>query len=308
VFIPPLRASLTRDGEFDISLFARRGMRLLDPLFLVRALPNAGVCGISVEHQVLGPNTNLTNGSTGGLGAVALATAAIARGGLDCAVAGGYDTLLTLDSIAEQFVAGRLSRHGGDPALACKPFDLHRDGLVVGEGAAFVVLEARRHAEARGARIYAAVDGVGEATDVGQLRSGAAPDGTGLHMAASMGLRQAGRSPADLGAVFGDGLGTVRDDLREGHAVRLLGAPEAPVTAATSAIGFTGAASGMFSLVHAALALHDGVAPPLVNCTEPDPECAVPFLTAPEPLRKDAAIVWNSDRGVKNVAVVATGP
>ncbi len=303
VFIPPLRASLSRDGEFDISLFARRGMRLLDPLFLVRALPNAGVCGISVEHQVLGPNTNLTNGPTSGLASVALAAAAVARGELSCAVAGGYDTLLTLDNIAELLIADRISRYGGDPAQACRPYSADRDGLVPGEGAAFVVVESARHAASRGVPPLAVLDGWGETTDPGLMRGGA--DATALEMAAATALRQAHRSVTDLGAVFTDGLGTRDDDLREARALRALGSV-APVTAATSAVGFTGAAGGVVSLAHAALAVSEGTAPALANCADPDPECDVPFATSPTSLGGDSVLVLNSDRGVKNVAVVAS--
>lgn len=305
IFLPPLKAALTPSGEFDISLFARRGIRLLDPLFLVRALPNAGVCGISVEHQVLGPNTNLTNGGTSGLMAVGLAMSAIRRGEVTCAVAGGYDTLLVLDSIAEHLINGRLSAHGDDPARAVRPFDRTRDGYVVGEGAAYVVVEEAEHAAARGAAVYAELHGVGMTTDTHLLRPGEGSDGTALAAAASMALGN-DDTVDRLGAVFGDGLGTRVDDLREAAALTsVLGGGTVPFTAATPAMGYTGAAGGVFNLVHAALSLRRGVVPGLANCDDPDPECPVYFTPTPAPMDGNRALVWNSDRGVKNVAVVA---
>jgi 3-oxoacyl-[acyl-carrier-protein] synthase II len=305
VFIPPLRASLTPEGRFDISLFARRGMSLLDPLFLLRALPNAGVCGISVEYQVLGPNTNLTNGTCSGLMSIGLAMAAIQRGEIRCAVAGGYDTLLMMDSIAEHLIANRLSRRGDDPAGACRPFDRRRDGYVPGEGAAFVVLESVDHARDRGARVYAELRSCVETTDARLLRAENVTDATALHRAAAMALERGDCRSDELGAVFGDGLGTWGDDLREAHALdRLLLGAEVPFTAATSAIGFTGVASGVFSAVHCALAMWQGIAPPLANCGDPDPACGVHFLARPEPLAFPTALVWNSDRGAKNVALL----
>ena len=306
VFIPPLRASLTREGEFDLSLFARRGMKLLDPLFLVRALPNAAICGISLEHQVLGPNTNITNGASSGLTAVSLAAAAIERGEVECAVAGGYDSLLVMDAIAEHLIAGRLARNGASPGRACRPFDRDRGGYAVGEGAAFVVLESAEHAASRGVAPYGSLLGRAWTTDPALVGDGDRYDGTALEQAARLALAQAGVRGADeLGAIFGDGLATEVDDVREASVVAaLLDGAAVPLTASTGAIGYTGAASGVFSLAHALLSLRRGIAPPLPNCEEPDPRCPVHRLTKPEPLGRDAVLVWNSERGIKNVAVV----
>jgi 3-oxoacyl-[acyl-carrier-protein] synthase II len=306
VFIPPLRASLTKEGEFDLSLFARRGMKLLDPLFLVRALPNAGVCGVSLEHQVLGPNTNLTNGPTSGLAAVALAVAAIERGEIECAVAGGYDSLLVMDAVAEHLIAGRLARNGHAPGRACRPFDRNREGYVLGEGAAFVVVESAEHARTRGASAYGRIRGYAATTDPTLLGRSNPLDSTALQQAARMALDRAGTRSDALGAVFGDGLATELDDIRESDAVaRLLAGAEVPFTAPTSAIGYTGAASGVFSLVHGFVSLRRGLAPALRNCDDLDPRCPVHHLSSPAPLSSDTVLVWNSERGVKNVAMVA---
>lgn len=305
VFIPPLRAALTPEGEFDLSLFARRGMRLLDPLFLVRALPNAGLCGVSLEHQVLGPNTNLTNGPTSGLGAVALAVAAIERGEIGCAIAGGYDSLLVMDAVAEHLIAGRLAQANGPPAQACRPFDRRRHGYALGEGAAFVVLEAEEQARERGVRAYGRVLGHATTTDPAVLSRATAGRSDALEHAARQALARAGLQPEDLAALFGDGLGTEVDDLRESAAAHaLLGDAPVPFTAPTSALGFTGAASGVFSLLHALLALRRGVAPPLANCDDPDPRCPMFHHAHIMPLTGDTVGVWNSERGVKNVALV----
>lgn len=305
VFVSPLKASLTPQGAFDICLFAKRGMKLLDPLFLVRALPNAGLCGISVEHQVLGPNTNLTNGSTSGLMSVGLAMAAIQRGEVDCAVAGGYDTLLGMDSVAEHLIANRLSRHYEEPDRACRPFDRHRDGYVLGEGAALVFLESVDHAEARDARAYAELLSCAETADPALLAPEHTADGIALEQAARRALEAADRGVEEVGVIFGDGLGTEPDDLREASAVeRLCPEPTVHFTAATSAIGFTGAASGVFSLVHAVMAVRERVVPALANCDDPDPRCSIHFLTRPERGAYRHALVWQSDRGVKNVALL----
>jgi 3-oxoacyl-[acyl-carrier-protein] synthase II len=308
VFIPPLRASLTKDGEFDMSLFALRGVKLLDPLFLVRALPNAGLCGVSLEHQVLGPNTNLTNGPTSGLAAVALAVSAIERGEVNCAIAGGYDSLLVMDAIAEHLIAGRLARNGDAAAKACRPFDRNRNGYALGEGAAFVVLESFDHATARGAAGYGRILGHAGTTDPGLLGATGRLDATALEQAGRIALGRGRTRPDELGAIFGDGLATELDDIRESKAIAsLLDGAEVPFTASTSAIGYTGAASGVFSLIHAVLALRGGVTPPLRNCDDLDPGCPVHRVTSAGPLTRDRVLVWNSERGVKNVAMLA-GP
>jgi 3-oxoacyl-[acyl-carrier-protein] synthase II len=304
-FVPPLRASLNNQGEFEISQFARRGMKLLDPLFLVRALPNAGTCGISIELQILGPNTNLTNGTTSGIMAVCLAAAAIQRGEIDCALAGGYDTLLGMDSIAEHMVSNRLSNQSSVPEKACKPFDKSRDGYVLGEGAAFVFLESEEHALKRGAQPYAELASFGTTMDSSLLFSKNPQDGTALYHAACEALQSGGCDSANLGLIVGDGLGTELDDLRESGVYRqITNGDQTAFTASTSSIGFTGAASGVFSLIHAALALQHQVLPPLLNCDDPDPLCAMNFVTQATQSEFRHALAWNSDRGVKNVAIL----
>jgi len=309
VFIPAFKESLDERGEFDMSRFATRGMKLLDPLFLVKALPNAGLCGISIQYQVLGPNLNVTNGAVSGGQAIAAATAAIRRAETDLALAGGYDSLLRMDTIVEQTIEGRLSTRLGEPEHACRPFDQERDGYALGEGAAFVVLEAEAHARARESRVYGEVFSTAQTTDASHV---AQPDLTGpaaLVQAARVALQRAGCTPADLGVIFGDGLATLVDDRREAAALKsLVGDAPIPFTAATGALGFSGAASGAFSFVSATMALHREVVPPLINCHRPDPECLVHRVDAPHERRYARALVWSSERGIKNIAFVVGLP
>jgi 3-oxoacyl-[acyl-carrier-protein] synthase II len=300
IFAPVLRESLDRQGRFDLRLFVQRGMKLLDPLFLVKALPNSGLCGITIEHQVTGPNLNLANGSVSGLQAAALAAAAIRRGDADMALAGGFDSLLQIESMVEHLLAGRLAGATDPPRRACRPFDLERQGYVLGEAAAFVLLERADRARARGARIYASILAAGHST-VPQER---AASGEALHRAARGALTAGGCEPEDLDAIFGDGLALEAEDLQELAAWEALGAPKVLFTAATPAVGFTGAASGSLSLVHAVMALERGVVPPLLNCEQPDPRC--PFPVAHQPVARACrrALVWNSDRRGKHIAVL----
>lgn len=305
IFIPALRASLDTEGQFDMQRFAQRGMRLLDPLFLVKALPNIGLGGMSVQHQILSANANITNGFTSGLQAVAVAAAAVRRGEVDCAVAGAYDSLLSMDSIAENIIQERLSTRVDDPTSACRPFDVDRDGHVVSEGAALVFLEAEESARARGATIYGEVLAVGHTTDPHAMGDARRTEPLFLQKAAQLALDDGRRTPGDVGAIFCDGLATAEDDLREAGAIRcLLNDAPVPVTAATGAMGYTGAVHGVFSLIHALLALRHGEIPPLTNCREMDPRCGLRHPAERGPLQAEHLLVLNSDRGRKNVALL----
>ena len=141
---PALQASLDADGDFDVRRFAALGLLQIDPLLIVKGLPNAGLCGIAIEHRVLGPNLNIANGSMGGAQALATAARAIADGDIDVAVAGAYDSVLP----AEHLVAETLSGRASPP----------------GEGAVMWVIESEPHARARGVRLLAAVAGACESS------------------------------------------------------------------------------------------------------------------------------------------------
>ena len=304
-FLPALKESFDRDGEFQMARYAQRGLKVIDPLFLVKALPNGGLCGISIQYQILGANTNITNGAVSGLQAVAAAAGAIRRGEVEVAVTGGYDSNVTVDGLVEYLLAGRLSSRMDDAAGACRPFDVDRDGSALGEGAAFLVLESEAHARARGATIWAELGAVAQTSHCELLRDGGRGSNGALEEAARRAMAMAGVLPDDLGAIYGDGLATVEADLMEAAVVQtVVGDARVPFTAATGALGYAGAASGVFSLVHAVLSVRDEVIPPMTNCREVDPRCPVDAQPARRPRTGDPLLVWQSDAGLKNIAMV----
>jgi 3-oxoacyl-[acyl-carrier-protein] synthase II len=221
-------------------------------------------------------------------------------------VAGGYDSLLRIDIMANYLINNKLSRQHENPENACRPFDRERDGFAAGEGAAFLFLESESHARARSARIYGEIFGFAHTTDgSAMLQNSNGKDGVALEAAARRALQEAACSPADLGVIFGDGLATKEDDLREASVVnRLVGDTPVPFVASTGALGFTGAASGAFYLAHAMMALRHQTIPPLINCKQPDRDCAVHFVALPEERHYNRVLVWNSDCGVKNIAML----
>lgn len=244
-FTAALEVSIAPDGTFDPNRFATRGIPHVDPLLIVKSLPNAGLCGIAIEYGVLGPNLNISSGSCGGAQALAMAARAIRLGECDVAMAGAYDSVLAPEHLAAEVL----------------------DGLIAapGEGAVIWVLESEEHARRRGARVYATIAASHESFD-------------SLEDAAAGAMRTSGRRPQH---VFGDLLGG-DGDAREWSAARALLGEDAAIEGAADLIGFTGAATGMFSATHAALAIHEQ--------------------------RMQEALVWRSDGGTRNVALVVAAP
>ncbi|HEX6086957.1 MAG TPA: beta-ketoacyl synthase N-terminal-like domain-containing protein [Thermoanaerobaculia bacterium] len=304
-FIPALRESIDTTDNVDLGRFATHGIKLIDPLFLVKSLPNAGLCAIAIQHQALGPNANITNGSVSGLQAIIGAMDALRRGDAEMVLAGGYDSLLRMDSVVDHLLAGRLAGNGLEPAKACRPFDRRRSGYALAEGAAFLMLETPEHAQKRGARIY------GELRASGQT---AVPQNFLEQRAEDDGLAACARQALDdddqgVDLILGDGLANALDDGRELHAAAAVanGRP-VPYSAFTGSFGFPGAAAGAFSLVHAMLAIHGGVMPPMINCEEPAADANVDLVREPRAASMKRVLVWTSDRGIKNAAVLAAAP
>jgi 3-oxoacyl-[acyl-carrier-protein] synthase II len=295
-FIPALRESVTSQNEVDLSRFATHGMK---------SLPNAGLCAIAIQHQVLGPNANFTNGAVSGLDALIAAMTAIERGDAEVAIAGGYDSLLRMDSMVDHLLAGRLAADSYPPARACRPFDRARSGYALSEGAVCLVLETAAHARKRSARIYGELRSFGQAASARGLTEPDAAGETVLAAAARQALDAAGCNGVGVDVVFGAGLATAHDDAQEARAYESVFTHSRPAfTCYTGSFGFAGAAAGAFSVVHAMMAIRNGVVPHVINCDDPDPALRVPVVRDPctGPIRR--AIAWISDRGVKTAAVV----
>jgi 3-oxoacyl-[acyl-carrier-protein] synthase II len=295
-FIPALRECIDPTDNVDLGRFATHGMKLVDPLFLVKSLPNAGLCGIAIQHQVLGPNANITNGAVSGLQAVIAAIDAMRRGEAEMALAGGYDSLLRMDTIVDHLLAGRLAPE------RVSPFDRARAGYALSEGASFVMLETLEHARRRNATIYAELFTTGQSAYPMNLIA-PTPDDDGLVSCARQALDAT--DPATIDLILGDGLAYAIDDDRELAACRTV-FPDSNVafSSYTASFGFPGAAAGTFSLVHAMQSIRQGVLPPTINCDDPLTS-DVDVVRHARPAQPRRVLVWTSDRGIKNAAVLA---
>jgi len=252
--------------------FLERGdTRPPSPLTLIRYTPGAGGSLLAHEHQVHGPVFYLSAGSVSAMVAIGEAYFKVASGIVDVALTGGAECPLQRDVAAAFLASGILARDNGAPA-ACRPFDRHRAGTVLGEGAGALVLESEAHALARGARIRALVSGFGMACET---TSATAPDpeGTGVVAAARQALGETG--VREIAWVKTHGTGTKLNDAAECRGLaRLLGArlAEVPLTSLKGAVGHAMGASGAIESVAATLALGRGLVPRSCGTVEVDPE------------------------------------
>lgn len=277
-------ASCTNDGSFDFNLFGEDGMRQISPLWLLPQLPNMPACHVSIEHDARGPNNTITSREASALLALAEAVHTVQRGAADCMIVGGCGCDVSPLNIARLSLFEHLSRQD-DPDRACRPFDIDRDGCILGEGAAAFIVENYEFAHRRGAEIYAEVLAVAGGSDGAGRHNGSA--GTGLIRSIDAVLKRSGLAPHEIGHINGHGKSTRRSDLVEARAYhRSLGAAaEAiPVMGLKSYFGTFDAGTGAVELAASVLGLARGVVPFTRNCDTPDPLCRLNVIHH-EPLR-----------------------
>ncbi|MGQ9554203.1 MAG: beta-ketoacyl-ACP synthase II [Anaerolineae bacterium] len=263
--------------ERESQTLAIEGPRRVSPMLIPSVIGNMAACMISIMLKVRGPALCPTGACATGCMAIGEAFERIVRGELDVVLAGGSDSTITPLAVASFGRLGALSRRTDEPALACRPFDVDRDGTVLAEGAAVLVLESEEHAVARGAGILAELSGYGVTSDAYHV---AAPDPNGIGAAKSMrtALSRAGVSAADVQWVCAHGTGTPLNDISESKAIRdVLGAAAdmIPVSSNKHAIGHTLGAAGAISSVAAVQAIRSGVIPGTLNLKQKDPECRI---------------------------------
>jgi 3-oxoacyl-[acyl-carrier-protein] synthase II len=290
----------TVDGVFDFSLWGEGAMQEVYPLWMLKHLPNMPACHIGIAFDARGPNNTITLGEVSSLSAIGEATRVIARGQADLMFAGGTGVRVQPTSMVRNSAA-EASRRNDDPEHAAKPFDAERDGEVFGEGAGATMLESRRAAQRRGAKILAQVVGFGSAF-------GRGPQGgttsAAVAQAIERALADAAVAPSDIGFVVAQGRGTRRDDVNEAEGIRnVLG--DVPVTVPKSYYGNTGSGGGALDFAAAVAALLADRIPATLNYTTPDPNCPITVVHGrPQPLAKPTAIVLSQTPMGQAVAVV----
>lgn len=294
------------DRTFEFRRWGDDSMAQIAPLWLLKRLPNMPACHVSIEHDARGPNNTITCRDASPLLALAEAVRVIERDAADCMIVGACSSNIHPVDIAKMNLYEDLSQRADDPQRACRPFDKHRDGTVVGEGAAAFVVERYEHALARGANVYAEVLAVGAGCDGRGYHNGSG--GTGLVRAIRATMKKAEISPRELGHINAHGKSTQRDDLVEARAYQtaLGGAAERiPVTALKSYFGHFDAASGAVELAGTLLAIRHGQLPATLNYETPDPRCRLNVVKgAPRRLRNLTAISVNRTAMGQSAAVL----
>ena len=265
-----------RDGHFDMKAWGSDGINNLQPLWLLKYLPNMLACHVTIIHNARGPSNTLTCGDTSGQLAIGEAARQIARGRADVAFAGGGESKLNPMGLLRQQLLGRLCTTANDrPTEACRPFDAEHNGTVIGEGAGLVILEDLQRAEARGARIYAEVVGFGAACDPAGAEVGRANAG-GLDRAARRALADAGIEPGHLGLLLAHGTGVPQEDRIEAEAWNDVLGPAVRTTPAATMTATTGsmfAGHGGVSVAATALSVYHQTVPATANFQTPDNGC-----------------------------------
>lgn len=263
---------------------------------------------ISIALELHGISHVVSTGCTSSTDAVSYAASLIRAGEADVILSGGADACVTPGMIFGFSKMRAVSTaYNETPAAASRPFDAGRDGFVLGEGAWMLVLEREDRARARGARVYATIDGYGSTCDA-YHRVQMDPDGDQIVRAMALAVERSGRPLEEIGYVNYHGTSTVLNDTVESRSVRrLFGslADGVPGSSTKSMIGHPQGASGAAGLVTAALALHDGFLPPTINLTDPDPACDMDFIPRVGRAAQPRAALCNClGFGSKNSAIV----
>ena len=258
-----------------------RGPDRINPLAITAIIPNMGAAWVSMELGARGPLASECTACAASNMAIGDAMDAIRLGRADVMLAGGTEAGITKVGIGGFSAMRALSRRNDAPEEASRPFDAERDGFVMGEAGAIVVLEDLEHAKARGAKVYAELVGYGLSSDAQHITE---PDPTGRHpaRAMAMALTDAGVSADEIDYINAHGTSTPLGDASETRVIKIaLGEEKARRTPISSTKGATGhclGASGAIEAIAATLAVQRDVVPPTINYDVPDPECDLDYI------------------------------
>jgi 3-oxoacyl-[acyl-carrier-protein] synthase II len=288
----------------------QKGPGRMSPYFVPQIIVNMAPGVISMRLGVRGPNMSHVSACSSGAHAIGEAARAIARGDADAMLAGGTEATVTPLGVGGFNAMRALSTRNDEPTRASRPFDLGRDGFVMGEGAGLLCLEDRDSALRRGATILAELCGYGLSADAHHMTS-PPPDGEGAQRCMRMALRDAhsnGIRLADIGYINAHGTSTKQGDIAETLAIKTVFGEHARRLAVSSTKSMTGHLLGAAGGVEASfsiLALREGILPPTINLETPDPECDLDYVAnAARPAKLRAALSNSFGFGGTNVSLL----
>ncbi len=262
------------------SVLEEKGNRRISPFFIPYVLPNLASGHISMRTGAKGPNSCISTACTAGTHAIGESFRVIQRGDADAMIAGGAESVITPLGVGGFCSMRALSTRNGDPKSASRPFDLDRDGFVVGEGAGILILEELEHAKARKANIYAEIVGYGMSADAYHITM-PDPNGEGAYSCMKAALKNAGIETHDLQYINAHGTGTQFNDKIESLAIRRVFGEHAYKLAVSSTKSMTGhllGGAGGIEAIFTTYAINHGLLPPTINYETPDPECDLDYV------------------------------
>jgi 3-oxoacyl-[acyl-carrier-protein] synthase II len=281
--------------EFHSALLDR-GPKKLSPFFMPKLLINMAAGNVSIRFGLKGPNECVVTACATGNHSLASAARMIRLGEATAMLAGGAEAGVTPLGVGGFSALKALSIRNDEPEKASRPFDLDRDGFVIGEGAGILVVEELSHALDRGARIYAELAGYGATADAYHMTA-PSPGGEGASRCISRALRSAGLAPEEISYINAHGTSTKQNDLMETEAIRRIfkdGACRVPVSSTKSMTGhLLGAASGIEAVV-SVLAIDRDTLPPTINLDHPDPGCDLDYVPGKARKAEVRAVLSNS--------------
>lgn len=261
-------------------VYMEGGPRKISPFFIPGSIINMISGNLSIMYGFKGPNIAIVTACTTATHCIGDAARLIEYGDADVMVAGGAEAAITPLSVGGFASARALSTRNDDPATASRPWDIERDGFVIGEGAGVLVLEEYEHARKRGAKIYAEIAGFGMSADAYHMTS-PSENGEGAARCMRNALKNAGMNPDQVDYVNAHGTSTPAGDMAETQAAKRLFGDYAHKLAMSSTKSMTGhllGAAGGVEAVFSALALRDQIAPPTINIFNQDPQCDLDYV------------------------------
>ncbi len=275
-----------------------RGPRRVSPFFVPMMIVDMAAGMIAIETGALGPNFCVVTACATATHNIGEAAQKIRTGAADMAIAGGAEATIIASALAGFSAAKALSRRNDDPERACRPFDRDRDGFVMAEGAAAVILEDMDRARERGARVYAELVGYGSSGDAYHMTA-PRPDGRAAALAMRWALEDAGIEPGDVDFISAHAPGTRDGDAAEAVAIEALFGDKAAGVSVASTKPIHGhqlGAVGATELITCLLAMRDGVVPPTINCDNPERDYAFDLVRG-QPKSRDIKVAMSNSFG-----------
>lgn len=278
----------TVDKDYQHDRWGEFAMREIQPLWMLKYLPNMAASHISIALDARGPSNSICQGEASGLLALIEAASLIKRGAADVVVAGGTGSKMATTAILYRGTH-LLSNRIDEPEKASRPFDVDRDGMVVGEGSGAIVIESAQHAKARGATVLATLSGW--ARSFLNPNSDQYADALAANYRAA--IENASLETKDISLVNAHAAGSVHFDAIEAQAIRNV-LPDKPVVAHKSNFGNIGPATSIVELIGGVLAKQNGLIPPTINCEKVDPSCGVNVINKETPISPSAKMLKSS--------------